>query len=183
MLKPVHLYVLYFLYVLYILRILGAHFPQNALQPRMGVLEVRARVPVKRERLLPTEYDVGGAVVREIEIFESADADSLRDRIGVGESRIFFGDDRSRALLRFVEHHIERDGRALARAHRAFGKGHESECNVGAFPRSFKTEELGNAEDLPEVVRLADIHDVKILREPKVLLRALDGRKVAQEIG
>ena len=84
---------------------LSAGFPEDAADPRIGVLQIRRGVAVERQHLVPTEHVIALAVRQQVGVFHRAQADDARDfaPLRLRQLRVFFRDNLEGPLFGFVQ--------------------------------------------------------------------------------
>src|SRR5690348_11856340 len=146
--------------------------PKNTLNSRIGVLQIRRRVALQREHLVPAENIITLPVRQQVGVFYRAEADDARDfaALRLRQLRIFFGNDFERPFLRLVEQ--------IGQFHRLAAAGFErlpvlaqygTEPGMSQFESGMLGPEFGiglspfmeHGEDLLKVQLLAAVGDVR----------------------
>ena len=141
-----------------------AAFLEDALNARVGVLQVRAGVAVEGEHRVPVEHVVAGAALGQVRVLHRADAHRPRHvrHLFGAEVRVLFRHQPPCPRLRFGQQVEQARAAALARLERALVRAeHGAEGMVLERDALAVAGRLRQGEELAEVQRLTGIDDVE----------------------
>ena len=155
---------------------------QDAAQPRVRVLDVRAGLALEAEDRVPVEVHVLDPLALEVVEDHRADADGGGDALLVRQVRVLRLDRLPRALDRLAQHVLEQDHLAASPGHLLALEADHAEVRVKAILRPGMAHHFEDFEDLPEVELLLAADDIDHLCEMEPVPPVFGGRHVARVV-